>query len=751
MNRTHPCPARGCLAAAVAQALIGVAQAAPAVSRSPQEQVQVQQQPQVGVTLQGRHAPTPLAPNHPLTPRSPLPNPVIQPPHGSPQQALRRHKSRGSGLSRDRAHLLPIQPEPPRLTLKLEYVLHAYPIPTEPGQTTPTRPPAWLIEIGNLLGRDESGQPAQELGMWVENHHDELVALHDADLAQRLGWWATRHALWDKAVFWFRRSLADKPGQNDVRYGLALALRESGQLEDAWVAIAHNDDPKSRRLRADLAFDMAQVAQKRQDHEAQIRWLRQAIANGRDDQVIKSMLAWAYYRQGNNRQAADSFADLYANHPDAESAAGLYYSLQALGQSAEIERLAARGGPFAALARRRRVQELLDFGMPHAAASLEPPDMPLLSGLLEPSLRLGPAQRDKSGSSGSSQLQIRRMPDLSLRWPQSAQTWDFDLARVRLDAGPVTPATPIGSAVVGQPPVSTRIDAGWEMRLRWNREGPDSWSASLGLTPSDGPVSTTVTGSLDWQRSASGHAYTLRAYAEPVRDSILSYVGLRDPASGQEWGRVLRYGMGAQGYTALSASGWNASGSLALEHLSGHKVAGNTHLAAAAGIGRNLAVPGMRFFSIGPGISYERYARNLSAFTWGHGGYFSPQDFASVGLNLLFQTEDAKRFVARGQASAGWQAVRQAAAPCFPLVPPLVTPHPACSSIDASNSTGLSTSAELSWAYLLSPHWTIEGSLGWRTGPAYRDHAFYLGLRYNLGARSALFGADLPPTLRKLW
>lgn len=619
----------------------------------------------------------------------------------------------------------------------------------QPDSAAP-RPPVWLGALLTLLQHDESGQGADNLKTLVAEHGAELVALRDADLSQRLGWWAMRQRQPRQAMFWFEQSLTVKPEQAGVRFGLALALRESGQLEAAYDVLASDSDAKARDMCAALALELALAAQSRQDTPAQIRWLERAIAAGRDDAAVQTQLAWALFGQGRYEQATQSFGRLHANQPDPDNARGLYLGLKRLGRDDEIDRLARQHQDIAALLNRERAQRLLDWGFPQAAAALGGLDDAKLSGLLKPDLSLGSAQRSKSGSEGTSRLQIHRSPDLVMRWPDGSKTWELDMSSIRLDAGVADPSTPAGSALVGQPPAQTHVDAGWEPRLRWSRQGETSRSASLGLTPMDGPVSATVTGELGWKRTASGHELGVRAYAEPVRDSILSYVGLRDPASGQSWGRVLRYGFGAEGYAGLAAlPGWNLGGSVALETLRGHHVEDNAHGSLSLGLNRDLPVPGMRFFSLGPGLGYERYAHNLSNFTWGQGGYFSPRDFTSAGLNLLFQTEDGRRFIARGQAGMGWQSVTQAASPCFPLTPPVA--GGACADFAPSRLSGVGTSTELNWAYLLSPHWELGGNLGWRTGPAYHDHVFYLGLRYNFGDRSSLFGTDLSAILHSLW
>lgn len=391
----------------------------------------------------------------------------------------------------------------------------------------------------------------------------------------------------------------------------------------------------------------------------------------------------------------------------------------------------------------------LDLGLPQAAAARVPKLIPELSGFLAPSLRLASLERSKSGESGTSRLAIRRAPDLEFIWPRGAERLTFTLARVRLDAGPASPGTPVGSNLPGQPAQITAMDAGWEPRLGLRRQGRLGWEASLGTTPTDGPVPAAPVGELSVSTTGPAHNATARLYAEPVRDSILSYVGLPDPASGKPWGRVLRRGGAVQGYTALGQSGWNLGGAVAFEHLAGQNVADNDHQAVSASLTTDLRLPGMRFFALGPTASFERYRRNLSGFGWGHGGYFSPQRFVSAGALGVFQTEQPKRWVAEGKVQFGWQSVRQETSPCFALPPPMA--GGGCAPLAESRSSGLGSATHIRWAYLLTPHLSVGAELALRTGPAYHDRVIHLGLRYHFDGRGALFADDLPERAKTLW
>ncbi len=716
-----------CLAAALAHTVIYGTASAQSVRHLPQSGLQLEQREQSGIKTRSKSTASKQGTS---SPGSPLPGHASGVPQGEPEHSN------------------------PSVTSTTRRPRQKTDIPRGTSASTGLPSAAqfdWHTRLEAALARSDAGEPAPELLELVHAHREAILALGNADLFQRLGWALLAAQQPQESVAWFTAGLA-QPGCDSakLRYGLALAYLRQGKDEMAYAAIDSVDTPEAKTLRADLALRLAAVARQRGDYLEEHAWLVRAIHAGRDDTDIHTSLAWNALRRGDARDAAVRFESLYTQEHLPDYAQGLMLALQRSGQTERLATLAQTlGGPLATLVIRQEAHELLDLGLTQAAAARIPDLIPELSGMLAPSLRLGALERNKSGTSGTSQLSIRRSPDIELVWPRGANRLTLDLAHVYLNAGDAAPGLPTGSNLPGQPPPLTAWDAGWEPRLRWSWQDRLGWEVSLGTTPGEGPVAAAMVGELAVNTTEATHSVTLRLYAEPVRDSILSYVGLRDPASGQAWGRVLKLGGGVQGYTALGKSGWNLGGSALLEHLQGKQVADNDHRALTLSLTTDLPLTGMRFFSIGPSMSTESYRRNLSGFGWGQGGYFSPQRFASLGAIVVFQTEGAKRWVSAGTVQFGWQSVRQDSGPCFALTPPVA--GGACTAPAASTTRGLGSATHLRWAYLLSPHWQLDAAVGFRTGPAFRDHAVHLGLRYHFDARKALFPDDLAQRMNTLW
>ncbi|MFN3594960.1 MAG: cellulose synthase subunit BcsC-related outer membrane protein, partial [Thiobacillaceae bacterium] len=246
------------------------------------------------------------------------------------------------------------------------------------------------------------------------------------------------------------------------------------------------------------------------------------------------------------------------------------------------------------------------------------------------------------------------------------------------------------------------------------------------------------------------HAWRAALYREPVRDSVLALLGQRDPTSGMAWGRVMRDGLSLGGYRRLGAGPWSLAGQVRLEQLTGRSVEDNQHLAAQIELMHGFTTPGFRFLQAGPTLGWEGYRRDLSAYTWGHGGYFSPQGFTQAGAAVQFETAARADWLLAGRLSAQWQRVARDAAPCHPLPPP-VGPSTCTGGYAGERKQGLATQVELRAVTRLAPRWHLAGAAGLRHGPAYRDHALGLTLVHLFEPQTTVHPEDLPAGMSALW
>ena len=190
-----------------------------------------------------------------------------------------------------------------------------------------------------------------------------------------------------------------------------------------------------------------------------------------------------------------------------------------------------------------------------------------------------------------------------------------------------------------------------------------------GYTPANFLVAT-FTGRFDWHPSNGPLMFSLSR--EPVKDSELSYAGLRDPAGntlttlGQIWGGVVANQAQIQFHRSGAQSGFyfSADG----QYLTGYNTENNARMGGAAGAYWGVFTsPEYGELSIGANFSGMHYTNNQNAYTFGMGGYFSPQAYflAEVPINWSAHWQTHWHYAING--ALGVRAFQQSSAPLWPF------------------------------------------------------------------------------------
>ena len=172
----------------------------------------------------------------------------------------------------------------------------------------------------------------------------------------------------------------------------------------------------------------------------------------------------------------------------------------------------------------------------------------------------------------------------------------------------------------------TTLAAGWHK---------GAWAFDLGTTPLGFEVvdwvgGATVTG--DWRELGWGLTHSRR----PVSSSLLSYAGTVDPGTGISWGGVRANGVrldlshdlgGAVGF-------W---GSAQQHLLTGKNVPDNWRTRLMGGGYYKLINETNRRASVGLSSMLWHYQQDLSGYTLGQGGYYSPQGYFSISVPVSYR------------------------------------------------------------------------------------------------------------------
>jgi hypothetical protein len=279
-------------------------------------------------------------------------------------------------------------------------------------------------------------------------------------------------------------------------------------------------------------------------------------------------------------------------------------------------------------------------------------------------------------------------------------------------------------------------------------------SGDIGVTPI-GFRETNIVGGGQYNGGITDKvSYSLAVARRAVTDSLLSYAGTRDAASGLEWGGVTSTG-------GLASLAWDDGTSglyvnAAFQYYDGHNVVTNTAWKGGGGIYTRLFKDADQTFTIGVNTTLMGYDKNLSYFTYGQGGYFSPQQYVILNLPIEWTGRNGA-FTYDLKGSIGVQHYRQDASNYFPLGSSGSLQAAAAgqaaligSSVDsgaqypAQSKTGVSYSLSAVGEYQLAPQLAFGATASLGNAYQYREWLAAVYVRYSFTRQTGL--QPFPPT-----
>ncbi len=229
---------------------------------------------------------------------------------------------------------------------------------------------------------------------------------------------------------------------------------------------------------------------------------------------------------------------------------------------------------------------------------------------------------------------------------------------------------------------------------------------------------------------------TIIVSREPLKDTLLSYAGVRDPVSGQVFGGVIANSANARLDFGNENSGYYAGGGY--QQLQGVNVEANKRYDGLIGGYRRILTRDQGDLNIGIFGLGMHYDNNLRYFTFGQGGYFSPQRYFLVGVPVTWRGVWQRRLQYSVSGSVGPQSFREDASPYFPTVALLQGRNGLY--YPAFSSTGLNYNAEFKLLYQFNPNWFLGGLLNINNARNYASQSISFFLRYSPKARTV--GSD---------
>lgn len=521
----------------------------------------------------------------------------------------------------------------------------------------------------------------------------------------------------------FERILADHPDDVEARQGAALAAIAQGKRDDVNRIIgegldAFPSDPRMYLVAGRIA-SMMRFDSKAMGH------LNKAMALAESQEELSGGFRVTTFAGDGTVSSSSSYDDIVRN-------TGV--RLKSVGSGDQPLDTTLRGeiqGEISQLQARHRIVIGADLNVRHRIGEAG------LSRLTDISLPV--YARFPTGFTGALSLQAALVyldsGPLDLEIPTVYGRWGTFGVSFPFDGVPTTVADPQANA------------AGAALRLGWKYKGYGLW---LGSTPLGFPV-TTITGGFEIGHSWETVGFRLVGERKPVTDSLLSYAGLQDPVTSQVWGGVTANGARLDfsvtkkpilfylygGYEILLATNAPTNG----------RWQGGLGLQWALYRGPNAT------FATGLASNLQGFALNQRFFTYGHGGYFSPQVFVNAAIPLVLHGE-AKKVTYDVDANIGVNWFREDVVPYYPTDDGLQgtreafvdpeTSEPVEYEYESRTVLSFALNANAKVAYQVTPAVLASLRLSLYTAREYTEIIAGLGVEYKFGAAAPRERVDIP-------
>ena len=185
----------------------------------------------------------------------------------------------------------------------------------------------------------------------------------------------------------------------------------------------------------------------------------------------------------------------------------------------------------------------------------------------------------------------------------------------------------------------------------------------VGLTPVGFPIVNAVGGAI-YDGRIGEVSYSIDASRRAMVSSLLSYAGARDPNTGRVWGGVVSNGVRVN-LSRDRGETYGVWGLGGIYRLTGQNVLDNHKSELMAGAYRRFVNEENRQLAVGLNAMWWRFSENAGEYTFGHGGYYSPAKYLSLGLPVTYaaRTADTSYYV---RASVSVSRSHSYRAPYFP-------------------------------------------------------------------------------------
>lgn len=572
----------------------------------------------------------------------------------------------------------------------------------------------------------------------------QMLVLDPDDKAalSALAWSHYHHEDYEHSSELFRKLSHAAPENSDYRSGLINGLLKLNRLDEAFSELQRADrhDEAYQKLETRLYMARANRHFQNKKYKESEADLKKVLESSPNDPDARLLMGWSLYSQKQTKAAVDYFSGIWLERPDAGVASvlpGLYDELgmskekasflRQLEQSEKPELRKILADYHAA------VQNRNTSGDTRTAESVNSPQS-IYFNTHKPSLALNYLYRSRSGDNGTAHLE-QQGARLSYKYPLSeSQAVSFELTPEHISSGGVKDFSTlsVGTVVgVGDTAMQRSLVTSADLitpTLKFQAEGGIKQSYMLGTTPLNGIIAPMATAAAQYE----GRNWQVNLHQEPVIQSILSYTGLNDPFGSRSWGRVVRSGANGTYTFPLDHDYWLSFSGRA-DYLWGKNVIDNFGAEGGMAAGKSITTS-MGSLTLGAFVTNIHFERNVNFYTFGQGGYYSPNYLLAAGPFLNFEYKAGNKIWWKTELSGNRFHSETADAPFFPLQ----NERPGESHFAGSVKDGIGYRVAVEGRYLVNPYLDVGGRFSLEQAAAFNDMASNLGIRLYFSPRNSL-------------
>lgn len=452
-----------------------------------------------------------------------------------------------------------------------------------------------------------------------------------------LGWNAIAKEQWALARTYFTQWRTFEPDNQASLSGLMQSYSKQQKFDDAFSIARQLDGEDDYHWQYNIRFEQGLSLFNQKQYQKAESIFAELLPLKPKERGLRTLYAWSLYHQGKYKKSAKGFLQLYEDKDEASVAQGYiaaldklgkdkkkYKFVHALSQSDKAENKAVAADQYSGQKNYLR------------AAFTDPSPDKVYSGVNHSDYWVDYNYFHKNGTHGVSSLDVKQIQlGGAFVWSPASRLYVmFNIQKLDANTrddepflgndftyGDIPPEFP--GADLNQ--LSTKQTL-WYPYVRYLREDRWDLDMGIGLSPLSGPLQS----KLVWHFTAERGSNELSLYRKPLVTSQLNYTGLKDPYSSKKWGRVLETGVKFKRSGRLTDVFW-MSGSGEYNRYAGTDVLNNQSAKLNALIGgdypsRHMAVSG------GLSLSASGFEHNSVFYSYGHGGYFSPQAMWQAGM-----------------------------------------------------------------------------------------------------------------------